>query len=60
MATNFKIIKGESKKDNDSNYVVKKDFQREIEKVAAISKELKAHEKLPMDSAHPIPSLRHK
>lgn len=60
MATNFKITKAESKKDNDSNYVVKKDFQKEIEKVHAIEKELKHHEKLPMDSAHPIPALRHK
>ena len=33
MATNFKITKSESKKDNDSNYVVKKDFQKEIERV---------------------------
>ena len=50
----------ESKKDNDSNYVVKKDFQKEMEKVSAINKELKEHEKMPMDSAHPIPKLRHK
>jgi hypothetical protein len=60
MATNFKITKGECKTDNDKNYVVKKDFQKEIEKVHAISKELKHHEKLAMDSAHPIPALRHK
>jgi len=60
MATNFKITKAESKKDNDTNYVVKKDFQKEMEKVSAINKELKEHEKMPMDSAHPIPKLRHK
>ena len=60
MATNFKITKGESKKDDDSNYVVKKDFQKEMQKVSAIDKELKRHEKMPMDSAHPIPKLRHK
>ena len=60
MATNFKITKAESKKDNDTNYVVKKDFQKEMEKVSAINKELKKHEKMPMDSAHPIPNLRHK
>jgi len=60
MATNFKITKSESKKDNDTNYVVKKDFQKEMEKVSAINKELKEHEKMPMDSAHPIPRLRHK
>jgi hypothetical protein len=60
MATNFKITKAESKKDNDTNYVVKKDFQKEMEKVSAINKELKEHEKMPMDSAHPIPRLRHK
>jgi len=60
MATNFKITKGESKKDDDSNYVVKKDFQKEMQKVRAIDKELKAHERMPMDSAHPIPKIRHK
>jgi len=60
MATNFKITKMESKKGNDTNYVVKKDFQKEMEKVSAINKELKEHEKMPMDSAHPIPRLRHK
>jgi len=56
MATNFKITKGESKQDNDTNYVVKKEFQKEREHVMAIEKELKKHEKTDMSHAHPTHS----
>lgn len=52
MATNFKITKGESKKDNDSNYVVKKDFEKEVKKVSELRKELKSHENKSMSVAH--------
>jgi hypothetical protein len=69
MATNFKVTRGESKKDNDSHYVVQKEWQKEREHVMKIEKELKAHEKTDMSHAHPrhspsgqpsagIPSLR--
>jgi hypothetical protein len=53
MATNFKITKGEKKQDNDTNYVVKKEFQKEREHVMKIEKELKKHEKTDMSHAHP-------
>ena len=53
MATNFKITRGESKKDNDSHYVVKKEWQKEREHVMKIEKELKKHEKTDMSHAHP-------
>jgi len=56
MATNFKITKGETKQDNDPNYVVKKEFQKEREHVMAIEKELKKHEKTDMSHAHPTHS----
>ena len=56
MATNFKITKGESKQDNDTNYVVKKEFQKEREHVMKIEKELKKHEKTDMTHAHPTHS----
>lgn len=53
MATNFKITRGESKKDDDSHYVVKKEWQKEREHVMKIEKELKKHEKTDMSHAHP-------
>jgi hypothetical protein len=60
MATNFKVTEEKSKTDNDKNYVVKKDFQKELERVNALHKELKEHERMSMAEAHPIPALRHK
>ena len=57
MATNFTYTKGESKKDNDSHYVVKKEWQKEREHVMKIEKELKKHEKTDMSHAHPRHSL---
>jgi len=53
MPTNFKITRGESKKDDDSHYVVKKEWQKEREHVMRIEKELKKHEKTDMSHAHP-------
>jgi hypothetical protein len=60
MATNFKVTEEKRKTDNDKNYVVKKDFQKEKEKVMELHKELKEHERMSMAEAHPIPALRHK
>ena len=53
MATNFTITKGEKKQDNDKNYVVKKEFQKEREHVMKLEKKLKTHEKTDMSHAHP-------
>ena len=56
MMTNFTITKGEKKQDNDKNYVVKKEFQKEREHVMKIEKELEKHEKTDMSHAHPTHS----
>ena len=56
MATNFTITKSEKKQDNDKNYVVKKEFQKEREHVMKIEKELQKHEKTDMSHAHPTHS----
>lgn len=53
MATHFTITKGEKRKDNDTHYVVKKEFQKEREHVMALEKQLKAHEKTDITHAHP-------
>ena len=53
MATHFKITRGKSKKDDDSHYVVKKEWQKEREHVMKIEKELQKHEKTDMTHAHP-------
>ena len=53
MATNFTYTKGKSKKDDDSHYVIKKEWQKEREHVMKIEKELKKHEKTDMSHAHP-------
>ena len=53
MATNFTYTKGESKKDDDSHYVIKKEWQKEREHVMKIEKELKKHEKTDISHAHP-------
>ena len=53
MATNFTITKGGKTQDNDKNYVVKKEFQKEREHVMALEKELKSHEKTDITHAHP-------
>ena len=58
MATNFKVTRGESKKDNDSHYVVQKEWQKEREHVMKIEKELTAHEKTDMSHAHPRQQFR--
>jgi hypothetical protein len=53
---NFTLTKGEKKQDNDTHYVVKKEFQKEREHVMALEKELKKHEKTDMSHAHPTHS----
>ena len=54
MATNFKITKGEVKHHEPKHYVVEREFKKEARKVAALEKELKAHEKTDMAHAHPM------
>jgi hypothetical protein len=56
MATNFKITREQCKKDDDSHYVVKKEWQKEREHVMRIENELKKHEKTDMSHAHPTHS----
>jgi len=53
MATNFTYTREKAKKDDDSHYVVKKEWQKEREHVMALEKELKAHEKTDITHAHP-------
>jgi hypothetical protein len=53
MATKFNITREKSKKDDDSHYVVKKEWQKEREHVMKLEKELKAHEKTDITHAHP-------
>lgn len=62
MATNFKITRGESRKysDDDRDYVVEKEFKKELRKVAGLEKELKKHEKTSIQDAHPMPHMRTK
>lgn len=53
MATNFKISRESGKCSDPKHYVVEKEFKKEARKVAALEKELKAHEKTSMEKAHP-------
>jgi len=53
MATNFKITRGEPKRQQEKEYVVEREYKKEARKVAALEKELKAHEKTDMVHAHP-------
>ena len=45
---------------DDKHYVVKKDYEKEMERVHKMHAELKAHERMPLAEAHPIPALRNK
>jgi hypothetical protein len=54
MATNFTITRGEPKREQEKEYVVEREYKRENRKVAALEKELKAHEKTDMAHAHPM------
>ena len=53
MATNFKLTRESGKCSEPKHYVVEKEFKKEARKVAALEKELKAHEKTSMEQAHP-------
>ena len=53
MATNFKLTRESGKCSEPKHYVVEKEFKKEARKVAALEKELKAHEKTSMEKAHP-------
>ena len=54
MATNFKITRGEPKRQQEKEYVIEREYKKEARKVAALEKELKAHEKTDMAHAHPM------
>ncbi|CAB5212592.1 hypothetical protein UFOVP194_32 [uncultured Caudovirales phage] len=50
MKYELKEAKADIKQDKD--YVVEKDFVKEQRKVAALEKELRKHEQMPMSKAH--------
>jgi hypothetical protein len=54
MATNFTFTRGEPKREQEKEYVVEREYKRENRKIAALEKELKAHEKTDMAHAHPM------
>jgi hypothetical protein len=68
MATKFTLTSEKAKHDTPKHYVVEREWKAEKRKVAALEKELKAHEKTSMEQAHPpmsheqrsapIPSMR--
>jgi hypothetical protein len=58
MATNFKIIKESAKCSEPKHYVMEREYKAESRKVAALEKELKAHEKTDMAHAHPPAVMR--
>lgn len=53
MATNFKITRESPKHSEAREYVMEREYKKEARKVAALEKELKAHEKTDMAHAHP-------
>ena len=53
MATNFKITRESAKCSEPKHYVMEREYKAEARKVAALEKELKAHEKTDMEHAHP-------
>jgi len=53
MATNFTLTRGEPKRQQEKEYVIEREYKKEVRKVAALEKELKAHEKTDMAHAHP-------
>jgi len=54
MATNFKVTRESPKHSEAREYVVEREYKKEARKVAALEKELKAHEKTDMAHAHPM------
>lgn len=60
MATKFEVKREVAKQLDKKNYVVEKDYEKEVKRVHEMNKELKEHERQPLGIAHPIPSLRHK
>ena len=56
----MKVTREKCKCTDDKHYVVKKDYEKELERVHKMHKELKEHERMSLAEAHPIPSLRHK
>jgi hypothetical protein len=56
MATNFKYTKEKANVTDPKVYEVIREHKKEREKVMALEKELKAHEKTDMTHAHPMHS----
>lgn len=53
MATKMTIARAKARNDEPKEYLIEKEYVKEARKIAALEKELKAHEKMPMDRAHP-------
>lgn len=67
MATKMTIARAKARIEEPREYVIEKEHIKEARKIAALEKELRAHEKMPMDRAHPqggsqkdapLPSMR--
>lgn len=54
MATNFSLTRAKPKHSEAKEYVIEREYKKEARKVAALEKELKAHEKTDMAHAHPM------
>jgi hypothetical protein len=54
MATKMVLTREKAKQTEPKHYVIERDFQKEARKVAALEKELKAHEKTDAAHAHPM------
>lgn len=53
MATKMVLTREKPKHSEPKEYVFEREYKKEARKIAALEKELKAHEKMPMDRAHP-------
>ena len=54
MATNFILMRAKPSHSEAKEYVIEREYKKEARKVAALEKELKAHEKTDMAHAHPM------
>ena len=53
MATKMILTREKPRHSEAKEYVIEKEHIKEARKIAALEKELRAHEKMPMDRAHP-------
>ena len=53
MATKMTLTREKPRHSEAKEYLIEKEYVKEARKIAALAQELKAHEKMPMDRAHP-------